>query len=87
VQPYVPPEVRIPVVHADLYRVEDAGELGELGLDEALYDSALLIEWPERVPASIWRDPLLLTFAAGKAGGRRLTWHASAAWERRWRPI
>lgn len=87
VQPYAPPEVRLPVLHADLYRIEDAGELDELGLDDALYDSALLVEWPERVPASIWRDPLLLTFATGQAGGRRLTWHASAAWERRWRPI
>ncbi|WP_375270158.1 tRNA (adenosine(37)-N6)-threonylcarbamoyltransferase complex ATPase subunit type 1 TsaE [Sphingomonas sp.] len=91
VQPYAPPEVRVPVLHADLYRIEDAGELDELGLDDALYDSALLVEWPERVPASIWRDPLLLTFAlgqtGGQAGGRALTWHASAAWERRWRPI
>lgn len=86
VQPYAPPEVRLPLVHADLYRIEDASELDELGLDDALYDSALLLEWPERVPASIWRDPLLLTFAVGPAGGRVLTWHASAAWERRWAP-
>jgi tRNA threonylcarbamoyladenosine biosynthesis protein TsaE len=86
VQPYVLPEVRMPVVHADLYRIEDAGELEELGLDDALYDSALLVEWPERVPAHFWRDSLLLTFAAGQSGGRRLTWHASAAWERRWAP-
>jgi len=86
VQPYAPPEVRLSLVHADLYRIEDAGELDELGLDEALYDSALLVEWPERVPASTWRDPLSLTFAAGQAGGRRLTWLASAAWERRWAP-
>jgi len=86
VQPYAPPEVRLPLVHADLYRIKNAGELDELGLDDALYDSALLVEWPERVPASIWRDPLLLTFAVGLAGGRALTWHASAAWERRWAP-
>jgi len=86
VQPYAPPELRMPVIHADLYRIENASELDELGLDDALYDSALLVEWPERVPASIWRDPLLLTFAVGPAGGRVLTWHASAAWERRWAP-
>ena len=86
VQPYAPPEVRLPLVHTDLYRIENASELDELGLDDALYDSALLVEWPERVPASIWRDPLLLTFAVGLAGGRALTWHASAAWERRWAP-
>lgn len=85
-QPYAPPEVRLPVMHADLYRIEDAGELEELGLADALYDSALLVEWPERVPASIWRDPLRLDFAVAPAGGRALTWHASAAWERRWVP-
>jgi len=86
VQPYAPPEVRLPVVHADLYRIDDAGELEELGLNDALYDSALLVEWPERVPARYWRDPLSLVFASGQAGGRVLTWHASAAWERRWAP-
>jgi len=36
------------VRHYDLYRIEDAGELEELGLDEALDDGAVLIEWPER---------------------------------------
>ncbi|SEK58082.1 tRNA threonylcarbamoyladenosine biosynthesis protein TsaE [Sphingomonas palmae] len=86
IQPYAPPEVRLPVVHADLYRIEDASELEELGLDDALYDSALLVEWPERVPASYWRDPLRLAFANAPAGGRALTWDASAAWKRRWRP-
>ena len=86
VQPYAPPEVRLPVIHADLYRIEDAGEWEELGLDDALYDSALLVEWPERVPRSYWRDPLYLTFAGAPAGGRALTWDASAAWQRRWQP-
>jgi tRNA threonylcarbamoyladenosine biosynthesis protein TsaE len=78
--------VTLPVVHADLYRIEQASELEELGLDDALYDSALLIEWPERAPVERWRDPLSLTFAAAPTGGRVLTWNASAAWERRWRP-
>ncbi|MFT2568531.1 tRNA (adenosine(37)-N6)-threonylcarbamoyltransferase complex ATPase subunit type 1 TsaE, partial [Escherichia coli] len=35
VQPYVPPEVRVPVLHVDLYRLEDVDELAELGLDDA----------------------------------------------------
>ena len=86
IQPYAPPELRLPVLHADLYRIEDASEVEELGLDDALYDSALLVEWPERVPASYWRDPLWLTFARAPMGGRCLTWDASAAWEARWRP-
>ncbi|SHF35278.1 tRNA threonylcarbamoyladenosine biosynthesis protein TsaE [Litoreibacter ascidiaceicola] len=37
------------VWHADLYRLTDAGELIELGLEQA-FDSALcLIEWPDRL--------------------------------------
>ena len=34
--------------HADLYRIADAGELTELGLDDACNDAIVLIEWPER---------------------------------------
>ena len=49
VQPYAPPEVDLPIAHVDLYRIEDVGELIELGLDDYLYDGALLIEWPERL--------------------------------------
>src|SRR4051812_31492332 len=47
VQPYAPPEVNLPVLHVDLYRIDDPRELDELGLDEARSDSVTLIEWPE----------------------------------------
>lgn len=46
IQTYETPDLVI--AHADLYRVEQAGELAELGLDEALDDGAVLVEWPER---------------------------------------
>ena len=84
VQPYDVPEVRLPVLHVDLYRLNDASELDELGLDEALYDSALVVEWPDRAGPSAWPDALRLTLAIEPDGARRLTWHAPAAWERRW---
>jgi tRNA threonylcarbamoyladenosine biosynthesis protein TsaE len=84
VQPYAPPEVVLPVVHVDLYRIDDADELEELGLDEALYDSALLVEWPDRAGQGAWPDALRLTLAIEPDGARRLTWDAPAAWERRW---
>ena len=35
VQPYAPPETRLPVMHVDLYRIEHPDEIEELGLDEA----------------------------------------------------
>jgi tRNA threonylcarbamoyl adenosine modification protein YjeE len=49
VQPYDGEGFRFPVWHIDLYRITDAAEIGELGLDDALAQgAAALIEWPER---------------------------------------
>jgi tRNA threonylcarbamoyladenosine biosynthesis protein TsaE len=84
VQTYDPPEVRIPVWHVDLYRVESAAELVELALDEARLDSLLLIEWPERLGAALWPDALKLTLTRTSEGGRALTAQVPPAWERRW---
>lgn len=86
VQPYDVPDVRLPVLHVDLYRLDSPGDLLELGLDEARYDSALLIEWAERAGPGRWRDALALDLAVLPDGARRLTWSAPAAWEARWPP-
>ena len=83
VQPYEPPDVSLPVLHVDLYRIEDANELEELGLDEALADAVLLVEWPERAPGR-WPHALALTLATETDGGRVLTAVVPTAWERRW---
>lgn len=34
--------------HADLYRIGDESELEEIGLEDAVVDSVVLVEWPER---------------------------------------
>ncbi|MDE0878155.1 MAG: tRNA (adenosine(37)-N6)-threonylcarbamoyltransferase complex ATPase subunit type 1 TsaE [Sphingomonas bacterium] len=83
VQPYAPPEVAMPVLHVDLYRIDDPAEIEELGLDDARYDSALLIEWPERAPGR-WPDALRLALTTQADGARRLTATLPPAWERRW---
>jgi len=70
--------------HVDLYRIEDADEIEELGLADARADAALLIEWPERMGGLLWSDALRLTLEPEPTGGRRLTWAAPAAWEGRW---
>ena len=83
VQPYAPPEIRLPVVHVDLYRLDDPHELDELGLDEARGESVLLVEWPERAPGR-WPDALALNLEFAPDGGRALTVKVPAAWEGRW---
>jgi len=86
VQPYAPPEVRLPVLHVDLYRLDQPDELDELGLDDVLYDSALLIEWPERAGQGRWPDALVLRLAADQPdpGARGLTPIVPPGWKNRW---
>ncbi|PWE18467.1 tRNA (adenosine(37)-N6)-threonylcarbamoyltransferase complex ATPase subunit type 1 TsaE [Marinicauda salina] len=71
------------LVHADLYRVEDPGELEELGLDEALETGALLVEWPDRLDG--WRPETRLEIALEETpdGGRRADIAAYGGWEDR----
>lgn len=83
VQPYAPPEVDLPIAHVDLYRIEDEGELIELGLDDYLYDGALLIEWPERLGGEGWPDAMLLRIS-GEGDARVLTATVPPAWGARW---
>ncbi|HET6838756.1 MAG TPA: tRNA (adenosine(37)-N6)-threonylcarbamoyltransferase complex ATPase subunit type 1 TsaE [Bradyrhizobium sp.] len=45
-----------PLVHADLYRVEDASELEEIGLSPLPEGTVALIEWPERAPGALPAD-------------------------------
>lgn len=45
-----------PLVHADLYRVNDPIELEEIGLSPLPEDTVVLIEWPERAPAALPQD-------------------------------
>ena len=87
VQPYAPPEVRLPVLHVDLYRIERPGDLDELGLDEALADCVLLVEWPERAGAGRWPQALGLDLSILADGRRALTARVPAAWEARWATI
>lgn len=83
VQPYE--DVAPPVWHADLYRLQDAAELAELGLG-SLGDSVLVVEWPELAGAGAWPDALRLSLEILGPQRRRLTAEVPAAWEGRWPP-
>lgn len=67
---------RVPLVHADLYRIEDDAELEELGLEEAYERAAAVLEWIDRFPELLPEDHLLVRFER-TAGGRRATFVAA----------
>lgn len=81
--PYMVPAVDLPVWHVDLYRLETAAEADELGLDEALADAVLLIEWPERLGDRLWPDALKIKLEDIGEAGRRLTVSVPPSWEAR----
>ena len=73
-----------PLVHADLYRVNDALELEELGLSPLPDGAVALIEWPERAPNAIPADhiDIALTHRAALGPSARavqITGHGKAA--------
>jgi tRNA threonylcarbamoyladenosine biosynthesis protein TsaE len=49
IETYAPPAVRVPLVHADFYRLDRPAEADELGLDDYREGAALIAEWPEHV--------------------------------------
>ena len=58
--------------HIDLYRIADAAELLELGLDAPDADEAWLIEWPERAEALLPPERLEVELRQGDAPEARV---------------
>lgn len=81
VQPYE--ALDPPAWHADLYRIEDAGEIDELGLDEAAA-GLLIVEWPERAGEDAFPGALRLTLDFAAGGARGLTAEVPPSWKARW---
>ena len=48
IEPYDAPPLRLPLVHADFYRLSRIEEAEELGLDDYRADGVLVAEWPEQ---------------------------------------
>ena len=85
VQSYDLPDVRVPVWHVDLYRLDAPDDAEALGLFET--DAALVIEWPERLGDRLPAEALHLTLSGSGDAVRHLTWDAPKAWENRWPPL
>jgi len=64
---------RVPLVHADLYRVSDARELEELGLTDAYDRATVAIEWLDRFPDVAPEERLEIEIAIESDGARAIT--------------
>ncbi|HEY3174654.1 MAG TPA: tRNA (adenosine(37)-N6)-threonylcarbamoyltransferase complex ATPase subunit type 1 TsaE [Candidatus Polarisedimenticolia bacterium] len=62
------------LVHADLYRIESAGEVEELGLADSLSgDRVVAVEWGEKLPERLRRGAILVVLQDAGGDRRRLT--------------
>jgi tRNA threonylcarbamoyladenosine biosynthesis protein TsaE len=69
---YDPPELSFAVAHADLYRLEDIGELAELGLAEERATKITLVEWAGRAGDDYTRPNYQINIAILPDGSRRI---------------
>ncbi|MEO1038771.1 MAG: tRNA (adenosine(37)-N6)-threonylcarbamoyltransferase complex ATPase subunit type 1 TsaE [Pseudomonadota bacterium] len=72
-----------PLLHADLYRLGEAGELEELGLDEAFEQGVCLIEWPDRLGAMTPMDRIDIRLSTRDQGGRDCRMDLQGRWSTR----
>lgn len=73
---------KFPIAHFDLYRLTSAAEAFEIGLDEALADGAVVVEWAVRLGHHLPANRLDIDLGVeGEARRARLTPHG--AWEGR----
>jgi len=71
--------LRVPVAHVDLYRLDRAEQLPQIGWDELVATRGLLlVEWPERAPDAIPATAIALELdhVPGRPDVRRLSWPA-----------
>ena len=73
VHQYDLPETKIAVAHADLYRLNEVGELDELGLTEDRDCRVTLVEWAERGGARYMRPSHHIFIEPQSDGSRNLT--------------
>jgi len=74
---------RLPLWHADLYRLDDLEELEQLGLDDLFRaDGVVLVEWADRFPEALPADHLEVRLTE-EGDGRRIEirGHGPRSWE------
>ncbi len=69
--------------HTDLYRLESPAEIIELGLEDALEEGILLVEWPERAPSMLPDDALQIHISVTGETKRHMDCYGPPSWQLR----
>ena len=69
---------RYPLVHVDLYRLEDIHDFEDIGLDDLMYDQAVIvIEWADKLSDGLPAEHLAINMEIIDADCRKLSLVAS----------
>jgi tRNA threonylcarbamoyladenosine biosynthesis protein TsaE len=80
VELYEPPAVRLPLVHADFYRLKAPEEAQEIGLDDYREGAALLAEWPDHAGGFAHEPGCLSILLENEGAGRIAIVNAGPDW-------
>ena len=77
-------QARLTLYHVDLYRLESADEIDDLGLDEYLWgDGICVVEWAEKAPGLFPEDHLRIDLTHVDENQRRIVFIANGSRYRR----
>lgn len=80
IEPYDPPSVRLPLVHADFYRLKHPDEAQEIGLDDYREGAVLIAEWPDHAGGFAHEPGCLSITLEVEDGGRFAIVEGGADW-------
>jgi tRNA threonylcarbamoyladenosine biosynthesis protein TsaE len=68
---------RLPLIHIDLYRLDGIHDFEDIGLDEMIYDQAVIaIEWAEKMSRQLPDHHLAMTFEIINDNDRKINLNA-----------
>lgn len=80
IETYNAPPLRVPVAHADFYRLEEPSEVIELGLDDYREGAVLIAEWPDHAGGFAHEAGCLTIVLETAEEGRLATVKPGADW-------
>lgn len=81
-------EFATPIFHVDLYRLENADEVPELGLEDLIDTGITLIEWPDRAQGFLPLRRLSVVITHGEDNARMIELtHRGDGWQDRLDPL